>query len=171
MLKINSSNIGQIKINGFNIKLAKINNQVVFGDAKYILTYSSYTYKFSGIDSGNYSIKYANGNTILEDYDSIAEITGSSGTYNSLINLNIAPKDATKVVLVKDNEIKAEYIIPSNKLNTDTKLYTIVLLSDIHNAVIVVPEMKPENFNDFLEKRRSFMFAKIKILLQKIIKL
>ena len=39
-----------------------------------------------------------------------------------------------------------------------------ILLSDIHNAVIVVPEMKPENFNDFLEKRRSFMFAKIKIL-------
>lgn len=37
-----------------------------------------------------------------------------------------------------------------------------ILLSDIHNAVIVVPEMKPENFNDFLEKRRSFMFAKIK---------
>lgn len=37
-----------------------------------------------------------------------------------------------------------------------------ILLSDIHNAVIVVPEMKPENFNDFLEKRRSFMFAEIK---------
>ena len=58
MLKINGSNIGQIKINGFNIRLAKINNQVVFGDVKYTLTYSSYTYKFSGIDSGNYSIKY-----------------------------------------------------------------------------------------------------------------
>ena len=36
------------------------------------------------------------------------------------------------------------------------------LLSDIHNAVIAVPEMKLENFNDFLEKRRSFMAAKIK---------
>ena len=133
MLKINSSNIGQIKINGFNIKLAKINNQVVFGDVKYTLTYSSYTYKFSGIDSGNYSIKYANGNTILEDYDSIAEITGTSGTYNSLINLNIAPKDATKVVLVKDNEIKASINLPSDfEKVTDTPLYSIGLISDTH---------------------------------------
>lgn len=133
MLKINGSNIGQIKINGFNIKLAKINNQVVFGDVKYTLTYSSYTYKFSGIDSGNYSIKYANGNTILEDYDSIAEITGTSGAYNSLINLNIAPKDATKVVLVKDNEIKASINLPSDfEKITDTPLYSVGLLSDTH---------------------------------------
>ena len=133
MLKINGSNIGQIKINGFNIKLAKINNQVVFGDVKYTLTYSSYTYKFSGIDSGKYSIKYANGNTILEDYDSIAEITGTSGTYNSLINLNIAPKDVTKVVLVKDNEIKASINLPSDfEKITDTPLYSVGLLSDTH---------------------------------------
>ena len=133
MLKINGSNIGQIKINGFNIKLAKINNQVVFGDVKYTLTYSSYTYKFSGIDSGNYSIKYANGNTILEDYDSIAEITGISGTYNSLINLNIAPKDATKVVLVKDNEIKASINLPSDfEKVIGTPLYSVGLISDTH---------------------------------------
>lgn len=133
MLKINGSNIGQIKINGFNIKLAKINNQVVFGDVKYTLTYSSYTYKFSGIDSGNYSIKYANGNTILEDYDSIAEITGTSGTYNSLINLNIAPKDATKVVLVKDNEIKASINLPSDfEKVIGTPLYSVGLISDTH---------------------------------------
>ena len=133
MLKINGSNIGQIKINGFNIKLAKINNQVVFGDAKYTLTYSSYTYKFSGIDSGNYSIKYANGNTILEDYDSISEITGTSGTYNSLINLNIAPKDATKVVLVKDNEIKASINLPSDfEKVIGTPLYSVGLISDTH---------------------------------------
>ena len=133
MLKINGSNIGQIKINGFNIKLAKINNQVVFRDAKYTLTYSSYTYKFSGIDNGNYSIKYANGNTILEDYDSIAEITGTSGSYNSLINLNIAPKDATKVVLVKDNEIKASINLPSDfEKVIGTPLYSVGLISDTH---------------------------------------
>ena len=133
MLKINGSNIGQIKINGFNIKLAKINNQVVFGDAKYTLTYSSYTYKFSGIDRGNYSIKYANGDTILEDYDSIAEITGTSGTYNSLINLNIAPKDATKVVLVKDNEIKASINLPGDfEKVIGTPLYSVGLISDTH---------------------------------------
>lgn len=133
MLKINNSNIGQIKINGFNIKLAKINNQVVFGDVKYTLTYSSYAYKFSGTDSGNYSIKYANGNTILEDYDSIAEIAGTSGTYNSLINLNIAPKDATKVVLVKDNEIKASINLPSDfEKVIGTPLYSVGLISDTH---------------------------------------
>ena len=133
MLKINGSNIGQIKINGFNIKLAKINNQIVFGDVKYTLTYSSYAYKFSTIDSGNYSLKYANGNTILEDYDSIAEITGTSGTYSGLINLNIAPKDATKVVLVKDNEIKASINLPSDfEKVTDIPLYSVGLLSDTH---------------------------------------
>ena len=133
MLKINGSDIGQIKINGFNIKLAKINNQVVFEDAKYTLTYSSYTYKFSGIDNGDYSIKYANGNTILEDYDSIAEITGTSGTYNSLINLNIAPKDATKVVLVKDNEIKASINLSSDfEKVIGTPLYSVGLISDTH---------------------------------------
>ena len=95
MLKINGSNISQIKINGFNIKIAKINNQVIFRDVKYTLTYSSYAYKFSANESGNYSLKYANGNTILEDYDSIMESTNTSDTYNALMNLNIAPENAT----------------------------------------------------------------------------
>lgn len=133
MLKINGSNIDKIKINGSNIKLGKINNQVIFENAKYTLTYSSYIYNFSASSSGNYSIKYANGNTILEDYDSIAEMTGKSGSYKSLMNLNIAPKNATKVVLVKDNDIKSSIDLPSDfEKITDTPIYSVGLISDTH---------------------------------------
>lgn len=133
MLKINGSNIDKIKINGLNIKLGKINNQVIFENAKYTLTYSSYIYNFSASSSDNYSIKYANGNTILEDYDSIAEMTGKSGSYKSLMNLNIAPKNATKVVLVKGNDIKSSIDLPSDfEKITDTPLYSVGLISDTH---------------------------------------
>lgn len=135
MLKINGSNISQIKINGFDIKLGKINNQIIFeyGGNNYKLTYSSYAYKFTTPSSGNYSLKYANGNTILEDYDSITNITGKSGTYSGLINLNMAPENATKVVLVEDNEIKASIDLPSDfEKVTDTPLYSVGLISDTH---------------------------------------
>ena len=135
MLKMNGSNIGQIKINGFDIKLGKINNQIIFeyGGNNYKLTYSSYAYKFTTPSSGNYSLKYANGNTILEDYDSITNITGKSGTYSGLINLNMAPENATKVVLVEDNEIKASIDLPSDfEKVTDTPLYSVGLISDTH---------------------------------------
>lgn len=132
-LRINNSNITQIKINGSNIRLGKINNQVIFENAKYTLTYASYTYNFSASSSGNYSIKYANGNTILEDYDSIAEMTGKSGSYKSLMNLNTAPKNATKVVLVKDNDIKSSIDLPSDfEKITDTPIYSVGLISDTH---------------------------------------
>ena len=135
MLKINGSNISQIKINGFDIKLGKINNQIIFeyGGNNYKLTYSSHAYKFTTPSSGNYSLKYANGNTILEDYDSITNITGKSGTYSGLINLNMAPENATKVVLVEDNEIKASIDLPSDfEKVTDTPLYSVGLISDTH---------------------------------------
>ena len=135
MLKINGSNISRIKINGFDIKLGKINNQIIFeyGGNNYKLSYSSYAYKFTTPSSGNYSLKYANGNTILEDYDSITNITGKSGTYSGLINLNMAPENATKVVLVEDNEIKASIDLPSDfEKVTDTPLYSVGLISDTH---------------------------------------
>lgn len=133
MLKINGSNISQIRINGFNINLGKINNQIIFSNADYRLTYSSCAYKFTTPSSGNYSLKYANGNTILEDYDSITNITGKSGTYSGLINLNMAPENATKVVLVEDNEIKASIDLPSDfEKVTDTPLYSVGLISDTH---------------------------------------
>ena len=45
MLKINGLNIGQIRINGFDIKLGKINNQIIFEQgSSYGLAYSSYVY-------------------------------------------------------------------------------------------------------------------------------
>lgn len=133
MLKINGSNISQIRINGFNINLGKINNQIIFSNADYRLTYSSYAYTFYARETGNYSIKYANGDTILEDYDSITNITGKSGTYSGLINLNMAPENATKVVLVEDNEIKAGIDLPSDfEKVTEAPLYSVGLISDTH---------------------------------------
>ena len=133
MLKINGSNIIQIRINGFNINLGKINNQIIFSSADYILTYSSYAYTFYARETGKYSIKYANGDTILNDYDSIIESTNTHGTYNALMNLNIAPKNATKVVLLKDNTIKASINLPSDfEKITDTPLYSVGLISDTH---------------------------------------
>ena len=133
MLKINGSNIGQIKINGFNIRLAKINNEVIFGYESHTLTYSSYTYKFTASENSKYSIKYANGNTILEEYGSIAEITGKNGTYNSLISLNTVPANATKVVLTQGNVIKASINLPSDfEKITGTPMYSVGLISDTH---------------------------------------
>lgn len=132
-LKINGSNIGKIKINGNEIKFGKINNKIIFESGKYTLSYSSNTYKFTASSSGNYAIKYANGNTILDDYDCIATFTSSSGSYNSLIDLNVVPSNATKVVLVKDNDIKASINIPSDfEKITDTPLYSVGLISDTH---------------------------------------
>lgn len=132
-LKINGSNIGKIKINGNEIKLGKINNNIIFESGKYTLSYSSNTYKFTASSSGNYAIKYANGNTILNDYDSIAGFTSASGSYNSLIDLNIVPSKATKVVLVKDNDIKASINVPSDfEKVTDEPLYRVGLISDTH---------------------------------------
>ena len=132
-LKINGSNIGKIKINGNEIKLGKINNNIIFESGKYTLSYSSNTYKFTASSGGNYDIKYANGNTILNDYDSIAGFTSASGSYNSLIDLNIVPSNATKVVLVKDNDIKASINVPSDfEKVTDEPIYRVGLISDTH---------------------------------------
>lgn len=66
-------------------------------------------------------------------------------TYD-FIQTNIIPKEATKILAIKDNEIKAECIIPSNKLNADTKLYSIGLLSDIH---IDVTDDQSNSVSDF----------------------
>lgn len=132
-IKLNGYNIEKIKINGNEIKIGKINNKIIFENGKYTLSYSSNTYKFTASSSGNYSIKYANGNTILDEYESIADFTSASGSYNSLIDLNIVPSNATKVVLVKDNDIKASINLPSDfEKITDTPLYSVGLISDTH---------------------------------------
>ena len=150
MLKMNGSNIGQIKINGFNIILAKINNQIIFEYHDSLdslrLSYSfsneasGYAYGSIALSSddttndGTYTICWADASGKLNDYKDIASFTlsGTMVKTYEFISTNIIPKEATRIVAMKNGVIKASYNIPSNKLNTDNKLYSIGLLSDIH---------------------------------------
>lgn len=132
--KINNCNIAEMRINGNYISEAKINGDIVFSSNQSCkLSYSNYTYSFTADEDGPYQLKYANGNGVLNDYEKIGEVTGKSGSFTSLMNLNIAPSSATKVVLVKDNIIKASLKIPSDfERITNTPLYTVGLISDTH---------------------------------------
>lgn len=85
-------------------------------------------------NDGNYTICWADANGKLNDYKDIVSVTlnGTMAITYEFILTNAIPKEATRIVAIKDGVIKASYNIPSNKLNTDTKLYSIGLLSDIH---------------------------------------
>lgn len=164
MLKMNGSNIGQIKINGFNIILAKINNEIIFGYHDSLdslrLSYSfsneasGYAYGSIALSSddttndGTYTICWADTSGKLSDYKDIASFTLSGNTVKTyeFISTNIIPKEATRIVAMKNGVIKATYNITSNKLNTDNKLYSIGLLSDIH---VDVTDDKSNSVSDF----------------------
>lgn len=164
MLKMNGSNIGQIKINGFNIILAKINNEIIFGYHDSLdslrLSYSfsneasGYAYGSIALSSddttndGTYNICWGNASGKLSDYKDIASFTLSGNTVKTyeFISTNIIPKEATRIVAMKNGVIKATYNITSNKLNTDNKLYSIGLLSDIH---IDVTDDESNSVSDF----------------------
>lgn len=85
-------------------------------------------------NDGNYTICWADANGKLNDYKDIVSVTlnGTMAITYEFILTNAIPKEATRIVAIKDGAIKASYNIPSNKLNTDNKLYSIGLLSDIH---------------------------------------
>lgn len=164
MLKMNGSNIGQIKINGFNIILAKINNEIIFGYHDSLdslrLSYSfsneasGYAYGSIALSSddttndGTYNICWGNASGKLSDYKDIASFTLSGNTVKTyeFISTNIIPKEATRIVAMKNGVIKATYNITSNKLNTDNKLYSIGLLSDIH---VDVTDDESNSVSDF----------------------
>ena len=99
-------------------------------------------------NDGNYTICWADANGKLNDYKDIVSLTlsGTMAITYEFILTNIIPKEATRIVAIKDGIIKASYNIPSNKLNTDTKLYSIGLLSDIH---IDVTDDKSDSVSDF----------------------
>lgn len=99
-------------------------------------------------NDGDYTICWADANGKLNDYKDIASFTLSGNmviTYEFILT-NAIPKEATRIVAIKDGAIKASYNIPSNKLNTDTKLYSIGLLSDIH---IDMTDDKSNSISDF----------------------
>ena len=99
-------------------------------------------------NDGTYTICWADANGKLNDYKDIASFTlsGSMVVTYEFISTNIIPKEATRVVAIKDGLIKASYRIEANRLNTDTKLYSIGLLSDIH---IDVTDDQSDSVADF----------------------
>lgn len=99
-------------------------------------------------NDGTYTICWADANGKLNDYKDIASFTlsGSMVVTYEFISTNIIPKEATRVVAIKDGLIKASYRIETNRLNTDTKLYSIGLLSDIH---IDVTDDQSDSVADF----------------------
>lgn len=103
---------------------------------------------YNATNDGTYNICWGNASGKLSDYKDIASFTlnGNMVKTYDFISTNIIPKGATKILAIKDNEIKAEYMIPSNKLNADTKLYSIGLLSDIH---IDVTDDQSNSVSDF----------------------
>ena len=93
----------------------------------------------SDASAGTYTIKYADDNGALANYASICTLTATNGVqanYTHFIKEQMIPKYATKLIAVKDNEIKAEFIIPENKRftsgNYGQHLYSFGALSDLH---------------------------------------
>lgn len=86
-------------------------------------------------NTGKYYIKWADENGELSEYEEITvfEMLGVNAvqTYN-FIKLNLIPIEASRIVAIKDNVIKASFDIPSNKRITDSKKLSFGLISDMH---------------------------------------
>lgn len=86
-------------------------------------------------NAGKYYIKWADENGELSEYEEITvfEMLGVNAvqTYN-FIKLNLIPNEASRIVAIKDNVIKASFDIPSNKRITDSKKLSFGLISDMH---------------------------------------
>ena len=86
-------------------------------------------------NAGKYYIKWADENGELSEYEEITvfEMLGVNAvqTYN-FIKLNLIPIEASRIVAIKDNVIKASFNIPSNKRITDSKKLSFGLISDMH---------------------------------------
>ena len=86
-------------------------------------------------NTGKYYIKWADENGELSEYEEITvfEMLGANAiqTYN-FIKLNLIPIEASRIVAIKDNVIKASFDIPSNKRITDSKKLSFGLISDMH---------------------------------------
>lgn len=142
-LRINNSNITQMKINGSNISLAKINGSIIFqlNAAIITLTFTDKTIKALSDVTGSYDFYYANNNGILVEYDKIvsfdlkANITSS---YTHLNSLNVAPYEATKIVacergttnIISSSSLPSQFLFDSSSYGS--KLYSVGLLSDTH---------------------------------------
>lgn len=142
-LRINNSNITQIKINGSNIQLAKINGEIVFqfDSANIKLTFTDKTIKAVSDKDGSYDFYYANDNGIIEGYENIVSFdlkANVASSYTYFNSFNIAPYKATKIAVCKSGTTKilSSSSLPSQFLfdssTYGTKLYSVGLISDTH---------------------------------------
>ncbi len=88
---------------------------------------------------GDYAICYANNNGVIDDYDTICTLSAvvdTPKTYTHFNEFQMIPNGVTKLVAMKDNVVKSEFVIPENKrfnnLNFGNKLYTFGMMSDVH---------------------------------------
>lgn len=136
-------NFKDIKFNGSNIILAKINGSIVFERTEEIVVSSNVTYTnniftITANKSGIYLLMYADENGRLSEYEEICSISLVADTplqYTYFNSLNIAPLEATKIALCNvKKEILDTVDLPDNLKVTGlgNKLYSVGLLSDIH---------------------------------------
>ena len=92
--------------------------------------------------AGTYTIQYADNNGALSNYDNICTLTVTNGVqadYTHFIKEQMIPKYATKIIAVKDNQTKAEFVIPENKRftsgNYGQHLYSFGAISDLHTSL------------------------------------
>lgn len=142
-LRINNSDIFQIKVDGSNISLAKINGEIVFQfeNATITLTFTDKNINAISNENGSYDFYYAKGNKIIEDYDKIVSFdlkANVTSSYTYMNSFNIAPYEATKIVVCKSGTTKVldSSPLPSNFLFDSSiygdKLYSFGTLSDVH---------------------------------------
>lgn len=142
-LRINNSNISRIVINGSNIQMCKINGKIVFqlNDATITLTFTDKTITALSDKPGSYDFYYADNSGIIEDYDKIVSFdltANTTKTYTYLNSFNIAPNNATKIVVCKSGttNIVSSSSLPSqfifNESSYGDKLYSFGALSDVH---------------------------------------
>lgn len=142
-LRINNSNIAQMKINSSNIQLAKINGEIVFQfkGTTITLKFTDKNIKAISDKDGSYDFYYAKGNKIIEDYDKIVSFdlkANVTSSYTYLNSFNIAPYEANKIVVCKrgttnvisSSSLPSQFLFDSSKYGN--KLYSFGALSDVH---------------------------------------
>ena len=101
---------------------------------------ASGTYTLKADDSsayGTYELYYANEEGILTEYAPIAKCKVNAGNlqaqYSSMVDTNVFPVEATKVVAAIKGQIRTYMDIPKDKLfNPGELLYSHAVLSDVH---------------------------------------
>ena len=142
-LRINNNTISKMLLNGTNISLAKINGEIVFQFKGTIITlkFTDKNIKAISDKDGSYDFYYAKGNKIIEDYDKIVSFdlkANVTSSYTYLNSFNIAPYEATKIVVCKSGTTKIldSSTLPSQFLFDSStygnKLYSFGALSDVH---------------------------------------